>query len=61
MATTTSPEVKKTYPVNLTPTAVSKVKEIMAQQNPIPNGLRVGNVKRSNPLLFDEWKPPQRE
>jgi iron-sulfur cluster assembly accessory protein len=44
MSTTTSPEVKKTYPVNLTATAVSKVKEIMAQQNPIPSGLRVGVV-----------------
>jgi iron-sulfur cluster assembly accessory protein len=45
MSTTTSvPEVKKTNPVNLTPTAISKVKEIMAQQNPIPAGLRVGVV-----------------
>jgi iron-sulfur cluster assembly accessory protein len=42
--TTTNPDVKKTYPVNLTPTAVSKVKEIMAQQNPVPSGLRVGVV-----------------
>lgn len=42
--TTTNPEVKKTNPVNLTPTAVSKVKEIMAQQNPVPTGLRVGVV-----------------
>jgi ribonuclease D len=23
--------------------------------------MRVGNVKRPNPLLFDEWKPPLRE
>lgn len=30
--------------VNLTPTAVSKVKEIMAAQNPSPNGLRVAVV-----------------
>lgn len=39
MSTTTSvPEVKKTNPVSLTPSAISKVKEIMAQQNPIPQG-----------------------
>jgi iron-sulfur cluster assembly accessory protein len=48
MATTTpvSPEVDATpkTPVNLTPTAVSKVKEIMAQQNPVPVGLRIGVV-----------------
>ena len=48
MATTTvptSPEVApKTPPVSLTPNAVAKVKEIMAQQNPVPAGLRVGVV-----------------
>ncbi len=53
MSTTTgTPEVtpdvqstpRKTPPVNLTPTAISKVKEIMAQQNPLPAGLRVGVV-----------------
>src|SRR5438128_9667497 len=45
MATTTTPEVKpKTAPVTLTPHAVAKVKEIMAQQNPLPAGLRVGVV-----------------
>src|SRR5260370_40023204 len=47
MATTTpTPNVEpppKT-PVNLTPTAVSKVKEIMTQQNPVPAGLRIGVV-----------------
>jgi iron-sulfur cluster assembly accessory protein len=47
MATTTTPttpvETPKA-PVNLTPTAVSKVKEIMAQQNPVPAGLRIGVV-----------------
>jgi iron-sulfur cluster assembly accessory protein len=43
MATTTTPEVTpKTTPITITPTAVSKVKEIMAQQNPVPGGLRVG-------------------
>jgi len=34
----------KTPPVSLTPNAVAKVKEIMAQQNPAPAGLRVGVV-----------------
>jgi len=57
MATTTTPQVtpetpleakpvenKKTPPISLTPNAVAKVKEIMAQQNPVPAGLRVGVV-----------------
>jgi iron-sulfur cluster assembly accessory protein len=49
MATTTTPttgttEVKKTAPITLTPNAIAKVKEIMAQQNPVPAGLRVGVV-----------------
>lgn len=47
MATTTVPEVtpeKKTPPITLTHNAVAKVKEIMAQQNPAPTGLRVGVV-----------------
>ena len=48
MATTTAPEVKpqekKTAPVSLTPNATAKVKQIMAQQNPVPTGLRVGVV-----------------
>ncbi|HLW55188.1 MAG TPA: iron-sulfur cluster assembly accessory protein [Candidatus Angelobacter sp.] len=45
MATTTTPNVE-TAPksVSLTPHAVSKVKEIMAQQNPAPVGLRIGVV-----------------
>ncbi len=42
--TTTTPEVKKTNPVTLTANAIAKVKEIMAQQNPVPAGLRVGVV-----------------
>jgi iron-sulfur cluster assembly accessory protein len=46
MATTTvpgiNPETKpKTAPVTLTPSAISKVKEIMASQNPVPAGLRL--------------------
>jgi iron-sulfur cluster assembly accessory protein len=46
MATTTTPNVETTPkgPVMLTPTAVSKVKEIMAQQDPQPAGLRIGVV-----------------
>ena len=44
MATTTIPNVTKTAPVNFTPNAISKVKQIMAQQNPVPAGLRVGVV-----------------
>ena len=43
MATTTVPEVKKA-PISLTANAVAKVKEIMAQQNPVPAGLRIGVV-----------------
>jgi iron-sulfur cluster assembly accessory protein len=41
--TTTTPEVKAP-PISLTPNAIAKVKEIMAQQNPAPTGLRVGVV-----------------
>lgn len=46
MATNTTPNVEITpkAPVVLTPTAVSKVKEIMTQQNPAPAGLRIGVV-----------------
>jgi iron-sulfur cluster assembly accessory protein len=46
MATTTTPNVETTPkgPVVLTPNAVSKVKEIMAQQDPRPAGLRIGVV-----------------
>jgi iron-sulfur cluster assembly accessory protein len=34
----------KTAPLNMTPFAITKVKEIMAQQNPSPAGLRLGVV-----------------
>src|SRR3954470_1144052 len=46
MATTTIPNVETTpkLPVNLTATAITKVKEIMGQQNPVPAGLRIGVV-----------------
>jgi iron-sulfur cluster assembly accessory protein len=40
----TAPAPAKTAPLNLTPNAIVKVKEIMAQQNPVPAGLRVGVV-----------------
>jgi len=49
MATITTPNVEttpapKTAPVVLTPSAIAKVKEIMAQQDPMPAGLRIGVV-----------------
>ena len=48
MATTTPVQPTtaqpKTAGPNLTPTAVAKVKEIMAQQNPVPTGLRLSVV-----------------
>ncbi len=43
MATTTTTPTK-TAPINMTPNAIAKVKEIMSQQNPVPAGLRVGVV-----------------
>ena len=44
MSTTTSTPAVKSAPLNLTPSAIAKVKEIMAQQTPVPSGLRVGVV-----------------
>ena len=43
MATTTTPNVKAA-PITMTANAIVKVKEIMAQQNPVPAGLRLGVV-----------------
>src|SRR3954466_7342090 len=44
----TAPEVvsapTSTTPVVLTPAAITKVKEIMSTQNPVPAGLRIGVV-----------------
>ncbi len=41
----TTPDVTtKTAPVTFTASAIKKVREIMAQQNPVPAGLRVGVV-----------------
>ncbi|HEX3986943.1 MAG TPA: iron-sulfur cluster assembly accessory protein [Acidobacteriaceae bacterium] len=45
--TTATPEVvpaPRTTPVRLTDSAVSKVREIMATQDPLPAGLRIGVV-----------------
>ena len=48
MATSTvpsvTPEAPKTTPVRLTDNAVNKVREIMATQDPLPAGLRIGVV-----------------
>lgn len=46
MATTVNPAPAetKTTPLSMTDNAVTKVKEIMAQQDPVPAGLRVGVV-----------------
>jgi len=45
MATTTSTpeqETVKKAPLTLTSTAIAKVREIMATQDPLPSGLRIG-------------------
>src|SRR5215475_9532372 len=39
---TTTVPTTDSKPLNFTDAAISKVKEIMAQQNPVPTGLRVG-------------------
>jgi iron-sulfur cluster assembly accessory protein len=47
MATTTvapAQETEKKVPLTLTDSAIAKVREIMATQDPIPAGLRVGVV-----------------
>ena len=45
--------------IELTPNAVTKVKEIMAQQNPAPAGLRVAVVRRMFWILVpDEFREP---
>lgn len=52
MATTANPvaevvtgaEAPRKNPVELTPSAIAKVKEIMATQDPLPAGLRIGVV-----------------
>ena len=47
MATATvapAQETEKKAPLHLTPQAIAKVREIMATQDPIPAGLRVGVV-----------------
>ena len=45
MATATTAPVEETVkkaPLNLTPQAITKVREIMATQDPLPAGLRIG-------------------
>jgi iron-sulfur cluster assembly accessory protein len=42
--TTTVTPTTDAKPLNFTGAAIAKVKEIMAQQNPVPAGLRVGVV-----------------
>jgi iron-sulfur cluster assembly accessory protein len=47
MATATvtpAQETEKKAPLNLTPQAIAKVREIMATQDPLPAGLRIGVV-----------------
>ena len=39
-----SAEASRKNPVELTPSAITKVKEIMATQDPLPAGLRIGVV-----------------
>ncbi len=41
---TGAPEAPRNNPVELTPAAITKVKEIMATQDPLPAGLRIGVV-----------------
>jgi iron-sulfur cluster assembly accessory protein len=44
-ATVATPqETEKKAPLNLTPQAIAKVREIMATQDPLPAGLRIGVV-----------------
>jgi iron-sulfur cluster assembly accessory protein len=40
----TQEETVKKAPLNLTPPAIAKVREIMATQDPLPAGLRIGVV-----------------
>jgi iron-sulfur cluster assembly accessory protein len=44
IATAPVDETVKTAPLHLTPQAIAKVREIMASQDPLPAGLRVGVV-----------------
>ena len=41
---TTTQETEKKAPLILTPQAIAKVREIMATQDPLPAGLRIGVV-----------------
>jgi hypothetical protein len=37
-------EAVKKAPLSLSPTAIAKVREIMATQDPLPAGLRIGST-----------------
>jgi iron-sulfur cluster assembly accessory protein len=41
---TETPSIPATQPVTLSPAAIAKVREIMATQDPVPAGLRIGVV-----------------
>ena len=43
-ATAATEQETKKAPLNLTPQAIAKVREIMATQDPLPAGLRIGVV-----------------
>jgi len=43
-ATPQAPQTGEKKTLQMTPTAIAKVKEIMAQQDPVPAGLRMGVV-----------------
>jgi iron-sulfur cluster assembly accessory protein len=41
---TETPSIPVNQPVTLSPAAIAKVREIMATQDPVPSGLRIGVV-----------------
>jgi iron-sulfur cluster assembly accessory protein len=43
-ATTPAQETTRKKPITLTPQAIAKVREVMATQDPLPAGLRIGVV-----------------
>ena len=58
MATTTvapTEETVKKPPLALTPQAIAKVREIMATQDPLPAGLRIGVAGEAAPGSNTPW------